>query len=76
MFDKGMVKREKSGKLHFYIAIPKQEEIQQTLTNRLVNKAFSGSALNLVMHALGKNNTTKEELEALQKWLDQQKDDV
>jgi hypothetical protein len=39
-----------------------------------VEKAFSGSALQMVMRALGQGNTTEEELQALQNWLDQQKD--
>lgn len=72
MLDKGLVKRRKSGKTHFYVAIPGKEDIQETLTSKLVNKAFSGSAMKMVMHALGQSKTTPEELEALQQWLNQQ----
>ena len=75
MFDKGMVIREKSGKLHFYNAVPREQDIQQRMTDRLVEKAFKGSAMRMVMQALGQNNTSKEELAALQKWLDQQKEE-
>lgn len=75
MFDKGMVERTKDGKTHWYTAVPEKQEVQQTLTDRLVDKAFSGSAMKMVMHALGQNTTSKEELDALQKWLDQQKKD-
>ena len=74
MMDKGFLTRQKDGKLHRYEAIPGKETIQQTLTDRLVEKAFSGSALQMVMRALGQNDTSQEELEALQQWLNQQKD--
>ena len=75
MIDKGMVKRRKSGKTHFYVAVPGKEDVQETLTSRLVNKAFSGSAMQMVMHALGQSKTTPEELEALQQWLNQQQNE-
>lgn len=75
MLDKGLVKRRKSGKTHFYQAIPGKEDIQETLTSKLVNKAFSGSAMKMVMHALGQSKTTPEELQALQQWLNQQKNE-
>lgn len=75
MLDKGMVKRNKEGKTHLYAAVPQQSDIQQTLTSKLVDKAFSGSAMKMVMHALGQGNTSEQELAALQQWLDQQKED-
>ncbi len=67
-----MLSREIQGKQHYYTAIPEKEDIQSTLTDKLVDKAFSGSAMQMVMHALGQGKTTPAELEALQKWLDQQ----
>jgi len=73
--DKEMVKREKEGKAHLYTAIPKELEIQQTLSNQLIKTAYKGSALKMAMHALGQSDTSKEELEQLRKWLDQQKED-
>ena len=75
MLDKGMVKRDKEGKTHLYSAVPQKSDIQQTLTSKLVDKAFSGSAMKMVMHALGQGKTSEQELEALQQWLDQQKED-
>lgn len=73
MLDKGLLRRTKDGKQHLYEAVAAREEIQRSLTDRLVNKAFSGSAMQMVMRALGQGKTSAEELEALQKWLDQQK---
>lgn len=71
--DKKMLSRTKEGKTHLYKAIPKENEIKQGLFSKLVNTAFKGSSMDLVMHALGKSKTSQEELDALQEWLDQQK---
>ncbi len=71
--DKKMLSRTKEGKTHLYEAIPKENEIKQGLFSKLVNTAFKGSSMDLVMHALGKSKTSQEELDALQEWLDQQK---
>lgn len=73
MLDKKMVEREKEGKTYLYAAIPNEEAIQQTLSNRLVDTAYKGSAIKLALHALGNSKTSLDELEELQKWLDQQK---
>ena len=72
MFEKGMVKRTKEGKTHLYTAVPREQEVQQSMLDRLVDKAFKGSAMKMVLHALGRTDTNEEELEALQKWLNQQ----
>lgn len=69
MTDKEMVKRYKEGKTHYYTAVPQEIEIQQTLFQRLKNTAYKGSTMKLVMHALGQNQTTEQELEELQEWL-------
>ena len=71
--DKKMLKRTKQGKTHIYEAIPQESDIKQGLFSKLVNTVFKGSSMDLVMHALGKSKTSEEELEALQKWLDEQK---
>lgn len=73
MLDKGMLRREKMGKSYVYAAIPNEEDIQQTLSNRLLDTAYKGSAIKLALHALGNSKTSLEELETLQEWLNQQK---
>ena len=73
MTDKQLVKRNKQGKVHLYMAVPKEEEVQQTLYKKLVNTAFKGSSIDLAMHALGNTKASAEEIEALQKWLNEQK---
>lgn len=73
LFDKKVVERELKGKTHYYRAIPKQAEVQQNLFQRFVNSVYQGASMKLVMQALGQANTTPEELEELQKWIESQK---
>jgi len=72
--DKKLLKRSKKGKVHFYRAVPKNEdEVQLTMFQKLVDSAFEGSAMKLALHALGNSKANSDEIEALQKWLDEQK---
>lgn len=73
MSEKGMITRVKEGKQHLYSASFSETQIQQSLYDKLVKTAFKGSPMQLVMHALGKNETSKQELDELQQWLNQQK---
>jgi len=73
MTKKEMVSRAKTGKTHYYTAIPKESEVQENMFKRLVKTAYKGSALNLALHALGQTGTSDAELKAVQEWLDQQK---
>lgn len=73
MFEKGIVSRTKEGKTHLYSSIPKEKDIQKGMFNKLVKTAFKGSKMDLVLHALGNSKPSKEELEKLQEWLQQQK---
>lgn len=70
---KNMVERFKEGKTHYYRAIPKEKEVQQNLFKKLVKTAYKGSAMKMVMHALGQDKVSSEELEQLQTWLEAQK---
>ena len=73
MTEKGMLERISEGKAHLYKAIVQEEKVQKTLFQRFVNSAFEGSAMKLLMHALGNSETTEEEIEALENFLQQQK---
>lgn len=74
MTKKGMLERKKEGSKYFFTAVPKEEAVQQSLSERLLRTAYKGSAVKLAMHALGQNKASMEELEALQAWLNQQKE--
>lgn len=75
MYDKGMLKRTKKGKTHLYRAVLREQEVQKNMFDRLVDTAFRGSATKMFMHALGQGKIDKAELEALQEWIDQQKEE-
>lgn len=71
MHEKGLVTREKHGKLHLYEPALSQASTQQQLLGRLLETAFSGSAKQLVMQALGNSQTSVEELEELKAYIEQ-----
>lgn len=70
MYEKGMVTRQKSGKLHLYQAVPSLEGTRQQLVDRMIDTVFKGSAAQLVMSALGNTKSTKAELDEIRKYLD------
>ena len=70
MHDKGLVTREKNGKLHIYSAVPSLENTRQQLLDKMINTVFQGSAAQLVMSALGNNSSSKEELDEIKAYLD------
>jgi BlaI family penicillinase repressor len=70
MHEKGLVTRQKSGKLHLYKAVPSQENTRQLMLNKMIDKVFQGSAMQLVMSALGNKKSSKEELQEIKKYLE------
>ena len=71
--EKGVVRRELVGKTHYYRVVPKKVDVQQKLLRPFLKKVYEGSSVKLIMHALGQGDTTPEELEELQNWLEEQK---
>jgi predicted transcriptional regulator len=71
MFEKGLVTRQKAGKLHLYSAVPSREITRQQMVDKMVHTVFQGSAAKLVMSALGNNKSSKEELMEIKKYLEQ-----
>ena len=70
MFEKGLVTRQKSGKLHLYTAVPTQENTRQQLVKKMIDTVFKGSAADLVMSALGNKGTSKKDLHEIKKYLE------
>ncbi|AII52875.1 MULTISPECIES: BlaI/MecI/CopY family transcriptional regulator [Hymenobacter] len=62
MLDKVLVLREDDSKTHVYRAAVREEETQGLLLDRFVDAAFGGSAMKLVMQALGTRSTSSDEL--------------
>jgi BlaI family transcriptional regulator, penicillinase repressor len=71
MHDKGLVTREKNGKLHLYKAMSSPENTRTQLLDKMINTVFQGSASKMVMSALGSSNPSKEELKEIRNYLDQ-----
>jgi len=73
MAERKILGREKEGKTYLYTSKLSEEAVQQQMSERLLKTAYKGSAAKLAMHALGQSKASLEEIEALQAWLEQQK---
>ena len=71
MSEKGLLNRDTTGKTHVYSAAVSQQKTQQQLIDKLMTTAFGGSAMKLVMQALGNKKSTKDEIEEIRAFLDQ-----
>jgi len=71
MHDKGLVSRDTSSKTHVYKAEADQQRTRQQLVNKLIDNLFAGSASRLVMQALGNHKTSKAEIAAIKRYLDE-----
>ena len=70
MHKKGLVTRQKSGKLHLYKAVTSQENTNQQLVHKMIETVFQGSTAQMVLSALGNSKSSKEELYEIRKYLD------
>ena len=70
MHEKGLVKRDDSIKTHLYQPAVSREKTQKHLLGKMINTLFGGSTTELVMQALGNHKATPEELEEIQKLID------
>lgn len=70
MHEKGLVTRRKSGKLHLYEALASQEHTRQFMVDKMISSVFQGSAMKLVMSALGNTKSSKEELSEIRRYLE------
>lgn len=65
MTDKGLLQRDSSNRSHIYQPNISEEDTQKKLLDKLLNTAFGGSAMKLVMQALGNKKTSQEELKEI-----------
>lgn len=70
MFEKKLLERDESTRSHLYRAVVKEKETQGLLLDRFLDTAFGGSALKLVMQALGNHKASKEEISQIRDLLD------
>ena len=71
MHDKGLVQRDESQRTHVYSVSKTQEETQGQLVGDLLDRAFGGSAMQLVMQALSGGKVSKSELDGIRQLLDE-----
>jgi len=70
MHEKGMVKRDETNKTHKYTPLISREKTQKQFMGKMIDTLFQGSSTQLVMQALGNHKTSKEELDEIQKLID------
>jgi len=69
MTEKGVAVREEDGRVHLYRAAVAQEQTQLHLVRELLERAFDGSAAQLVMQALAARPASAEELQEIRRLL-------
>jgi predicted transcriptional regulator len=71
MTEKGLVRRDESARAHVYEAGVPKSQTQRLLVRDLLERAFGGSASELVMQALSAKRTTPAELVRIRELLDE-----
>ena len=67
MTDKGLVQRDASERTHVYRAARSEEQTQRQLVGDLLERAFGGSAKQLIVRALSATRASPEELREIRR---------
>jgi BlaI family penicillinase repressor len=70
MTEKGLVTRDESTRTHVYVAAQPAQNTQRQMVKDLLDKAFAGSASELVLQALSAKRASAEELKAIRELLE------
>jgi BlaI family transcriptional regulator, penicillinase repressor len=70
MTAKNMVVRDETERAHVYRAVQAAESTKRQLVSDLLQRAFSGSASQLMMHALAGKKTSAQEIKEIRSLLD------
>jgi predicted transcriptional regulator len=73
MAEKGLVRRNAATRSHVYAAVASQGATQRRMVADLARRAFGGSTLGLVLHALESTPATAPELDLIRRLLDEKK---
>jgi BlaI family transcriptional regulator, penicillinase repressor len=76
MFEKGLLHRDDSQRSHVYAAAMPQNDMQRRLVNQFVSSAFKGSAMQMVMQALGNHTATSDEIAEIRALIEQKERDL
>lgn len=71
MAEKGLLRRDESQRSHVYSACEPRERTQKQIAGHLLERAFGGSARNLLMGALSAKKASRRELDEIRKLLDE-----
>jgi predicted transcriptional regulator len=71
MTEKQLVRRNEEARAHVYEAQQPAEATRQQLVGDLLERAFSGSASQLMMHALAGKQTSADEIDEIRRMLDE-----
>ena len=71
MLEKGIVHRNEETRTHIYAAAISEDAAQKKLLDRFMDATFRGSAMKLVVQALGSGKASKEELDEIKKLINQ-----
>lgn len=71
MHDKGLVTRDSSAKTHVYKACISRKQAQKSALDKILSTVFKGSTADLVIQALGNHKASKDEIDAIKKYLSQ-----
>jgi predicted transcriptional regulator len=71
MHDKGLVTRDESQRAHVYQPAVAEDDTQRRLVRDLLDRAFGGSARQLVMRALSTEDVSQDELAQIRNLLDE-----
>lgn len=67
MTDKNLVKRDTSKRQHIYAAAIEESTVQEGMVRNVINRFFQGSTKDLIMHALGHEETSTQELDEIKR---------
>lgn len=74
MHEKGILRRDDSSKVHIYTPVISREKTRKQFIGKMAETLFEGSTPALVMEALGQARPSAEELDQIQKLIDQLKE--
>lgn len=69
MHEKGLVRRDETMRTHVYQPAVNKEKTQKHMLGKMIANLFGGSSTQLVLQALGEHQATPDELEQIQKLL-------
>jgi len=70
MFEKGLVLRQDTQRSHIYSPAYKRSDVVRRITRGFIDRVFSGSRSELVLHALREERLSAEEIAEIQTALD------